>query len=70
MHSSCTANYLENWKCISVLKADGRPAPLPTSAPSHPPLHPPPSLHLAGPPKDKSNWYMYNSHMHMYECMH
>jgi nucleoporin SEH1 len=48
------ANYLENWKCISVLRADGTPGPLPASIPSHPP-HPLPSL-FTGPPKDKSNW--------------
>ena len=62
-----TANYLENWKCISVLKADGSSLfPPPTS--THPPLLTPTGhpmqfsgggLGIAHPKEKPSNNYWY-----------
>lgn len=59
-----TANYLENWKCISVLKADGASSsPVPPSVSLHTPLNvassQPSASALAGPyQKEKSSTWL------------
>ena len=59
-----TANYLENWKCISVLKADGTsslPPPMSTLYTPQPQAHVGmyPSTMAGSHAKDKSlNWFV------------
>ena len=61
-----TANYQETWRCISVIKGDGIPLPLPSSY-SHPPtiqstLTPVASLVASGfslgLTSNKGSWYV------------